>query len=168
MKPEKNAIEVWCEAVSKASCVPMTDDQAKKMILCIMNEKHFDGDDELLKSVEAKKEWMLSAFWLRVKCCHTYKVTMSLAVFITDAIIGGNFGKMTMMANYLQWFCHKNHLKTIDLDTFCKRVFPWGFPSDDEWQRLWSLQKVDVAYLSGGTSDNILDYSDCGLTIREV
>ena len=98
---------------------------------------------------------------------------MSLAYFITKAIIGNNFGRSTMMANYLQWICHKHHIHKITLNEFCMDVFPMGFPSEEQWCTLWDLQKVDVKCLQPGSdfygsSDNILDYSSCGFSIRSI
>jgi len=173
MKLENNAIELWCEEadkVFKSSVVPMTEKQTMLFINMTFSEEAMDKEKELLEMVESKKAGMLSAFWLRIKFQHTYKITMALAYFISKALIGDNFGIMTMMANYLQWVCHKRHWGRIGISQFCL-VFPMGFPGEEQWSRLWSMQKVDREFLPNDgawRSDNILDYEACGKTIREI
>lgn len=173
MKPTDNAIELWCEEadkVFKSYVVPMTEKQAKLFIKAALLEEDLDKNKELLEMVESKKAGMLSAFWLRIKFLHTYKITMALTYFISEAIIDNNFGRMTMMANYLQWVCYKRHCGRIDTGQF-SLVFPAGFPSEEQWSKLWRMQKVDGEFFPNDgvwQSDNILDYTDCSKTIREI
>ena len=165
MKPTKDAIELWCKEVEKTRCIPMSQEQASLFMQIYMNADKIDSDKELLELVESKKGGTLSAFWLRVKYCHTYKMSLSLALFINEAIICGNFGKSTMMANYLQYVCHKYHIHEMTIKEFSTDVFPFGFPSEMRWQELWEKQKTDERSEYG---DNILDNENCGETIRNI
>ena len=175
MRPSADAIELWCEEVEKCkfSVPQMSEKETGLLVNLSLSAEKIDNDKELLSLVESKQAGMLSVFWLRVKHCHTYKVSMSLAAFISEVIIKNNFGKSTMMANYLQWICHKQHLPKITLKEFCIDVFPMGFPTDEQWHKLWDLQKVDVEYLQPdgelyGHPDNILDYTEFAETIRSI
>ena len=64
-----------------------------------------------------------------------------------------------MIANYLQFVAHKNGLKKIGMNDFVMKAFPHGYPSKENWHKLWDMQKAD----DGG---NILDDAACGESIR--
>ena len=174
MKPAPNAIELWCEEVEKLkfSVPALNKEQCSNLIGFSLSADKIDTDKDLLSLVEAKKAGLLSVFWLRVKYCHTYSITLSAALFISRVVLF-NFGTSTMVANYLQWVAWKYHQPKITLDFLCITVWPMGVPTEEQWQKLWDMQKVDIEYLQPGGEcyngpDNILDYEKYAETIRRI
>lgn len=175
MKPASNTVELWAEEVEKVkfSCPPMTEKQSNLLVAVSLQQSKIDSDKDLLSLVESKKMGLLSAFWLRVKYCHTYKITLSAALFLSEAVIL-NFGTSTMVANYLQWIAWKYHQPTIDLTFICTTVWPMGFPTQEQWQKLWDMQKLDIAVLTDRKSpyyqsgDNCLDHAEFMESIKTV
>ena len=116
--------------------------------------------------------------WARVKYCHTYKITPSLALLLADVI--KSFGESTMYCNYMQYIAHRDRLPVIGFKEFTENVFPnCVYPSSKLWQELWELQKLPIdkrVEMSGFaeseirmTPDNMLDYPDCLMeSIKEV
>ena len=115
-----------------------------------------DEDKELIADLENKRHGVGSAFWLRVKHFHTYSVTPSLALFLASDVLD-NFGKSTMMAAYLQYIAVKRGIKTIGISEWAQWAFPWGLPTEDEWERLWNAQKIPFDMREDTMTDNMLD-----------
>lgn len=67
-------------------------------------------------------------------------------------------GKAVMMLWYLQWWCHTKNMTELDLDTFCRDIFPMGFPSDEDLSKVWNEQKIIGA-------GNLVDYTSAGQSI---
>lgn len=67
-----------------------------------------------------------------------------------------------MVVNYMQYIAHKFGLKVIDIKELGMNVFPHGYPTEEQWQQMWQLQKLDTEELSKFDtfirSDNMLDY----------
>jgi hypothetical protein len=62
---------------------------------------------------------------------------------------------VVMYLTYLQYWAKIHEEREITFDLFCERIFPLGFPKEEDLHNLWNNQKVRVE--SG--SDNLLDYS---------
>lgn len=111
-----------------------------------------------------------TVLWTRIKHCHTYKITPSLALLLADVI--KSFGESTMYCNYMQYITHRDRLPVIGFKEFTENVFPnCVYPSTGLWQELWGLQKLPIGKrveMSGFAEseirlspDNMLDYPDC-------
>lgn len=165
-----NLIEKWAEKVKESPKIPLSDDQSNLLILLLINKgdkvKKIDNDPIIKAQLEDKVLGLSSMLWLRIKHCHTYKITTSLCLFLVESGIVNNPGKSTMMANYMQYVCHKNNISELDLQKFGEKVFPYGIPSEETWETLWEEQKIYKALdndtreklLKNMYSDNILDY----------
>lgn len=158
MENKDKMIEEWAKLVKSSKKVELSDESTQKLISVILNRKEIDEDKEFIESLENKKLGIGSAFWLRVKHCHTYTVTPSLVLYLISDGVLSNFGMSTMMANYLQYVCHEIGITKIGIEEFCRNVFPWGLPSEEEWNTLWDLQKLPAEMRESGMSDNMLDY----------
>lgn len=149
-------IEQWAQKVERCKKQELSKEAAEHFIAISLNAKKIDEDQELIADLENKRFGVGSAFWLRVKRLHTYSVTPSLALFLASAVLD-DFGKSTMMAAYLQYIAWKRGIKTIGISEWAQWAFPWGLPTEDEWERLWNAQKIPFDMREGTMTDNMLD-----------
>lgn len=157
-------VENWAKEVEKFSPRQLTEEEVRKFLMYSIGEKRVDNDEELIQLLDKKKGGMASVIWLRIKHCHTYSITPALAVYLGEII--SNFGVSTMICNYLQYMAHKHKLKVITCNDWGMKIFPMGYISDDDWEKAWNLQKISVEVGEG--SDNMLDYSGCYDSIKDI
>lgn len=155
-----DSVELWAkeaEKVFKASTREMTLNEADAFTFALLNEEAWGRDLRIKKALEEKKfEVPYSCvFWNRVRLCHTYTVSVALAVFI--GFLAESFGDITIYANYLQYQAYKANLKHLELG-FISTLFSNGFPSREAMQQVWDAQKLRT---SERGSDNMLDHSEC-------
>ena len=112
---------------------------------------------------EAQKPFLYKLIEKRLEHCFTYKIT-DARLLLMMVLICQTPGIAVMYMAYLQYWCKKNFSESIDLDVFCEKIFPWGFPGDDDLHKLWDSQKVEQN--GPGSSDNLLDYSMAYQTIQ--
>lgn len=145
MKPSNHAIEDWAKEVQKANKRNLTKDEAKDFLqYCLIEASGgAEKDKETMDMLTEKKAGYSSVIYLRVKYCHTYEISATLAYYLGEQVIK-NFGISTMLANYLQFVAHEHNLKRIGMHEWSQFAFPEGIIADDkEWQRLWELQKIE-------------------------
>lgn len=119
-----------------------------------------DKDKEIIKQLNSSNtQSFATVFWRRIKSFGvSYTITPTVAVLAE--IFLKNFGMSTMLVAYMQYISHKNKIKKFTHKEFCCYVIPWGLPNDEEWERLWKLQKIDPEILNENNlvTDNGLDY----------
>lgn len=127
---------------------------------CLAGESELEANSKLKEDLEKGRNLVLpSAFYRRVKECHTY--TVSLAVCLCIGGMASSFGEVAIFTNYLQYQAFKHKRKHVDMD-FISICFAEGFPTKEVLRKVWDLQKVDPA----GCGDNLLDYKECQTSIR--
>lgn len=154
MKHADNAVELWAKEVEKAEKVQLPIDVAPDYIRIVFVASKIDLDEEALKQLEEKKLGLASLFWLRVKYCHSYEITPSVAFLVS--VVANNPGTAVMISNYVQYKAFKHNVKKVDSEFFNTYCFPMGFPTEETWHKLWDMQKVERR---GMESDNLLDYA---------
>lgn len=157
MKRSPHAIEDWAKEVASIKKEEITNDEMRMFITCYTREEDMNNDPELMKLLESNDNYA-SVLWNRLKL-HTVDVSPVVCLFLGYHIT--NFGISTMVANYLQYVAHKCRIKKIGMNDVGMKVFPHGFPTEEEWRKLWYMQKAD----DGG---NILDDVACGESIRII
>lgn len=168
MENKQYMIEEWAKKVEHSKKQELSEVEAKDFMMIYLNAKKIDEDKSLIADLENKHYEVGSAFWLRVKRIHTYSVTPSLALFLSLHILN-NFGKSTMMAAYLQYIAWKRGIKTIGISEWAAWAFPWGLPTEDEWERLWNAQKIPFDMREDTMTDNMLDCPNMfGKSIWEI
>lgn len=168
MENKQTMIEEWAKKVEHFKKQELSKEAAKNFMMVFLNAKKIDEDQELIADLENKRLGVGSAFWLRVKHLHTYSVTPSLALFLALDVLD-NFGKSTMMAAYLQYISWKIGIKTIGIRAWAAWAFPWGLPTEDEWERLWDAQKIPFDMREDTMTDNMLDCPNMfGKSIWEI
>lgn len=151
------AIEVHvCEKMDSLKRVPMDNDLSltlAQLCLCPKNE---------LNIPQKEQPFLYRLIEKRVEHCFTFKIYDDrLIIFL--AIICVSAGGAVMYLWYIQWWCYKNNVTTVDLDVFCERIFPMGFFSEDDLHKIWDGQKVKR---DGMASDNLVDYSLAGVSVQ--
>ena len=164
MKLQENAVELWGKEVETAKKQQLTKEQAV-IFLRIMASPEVNKSKELLEHLEGKDgsaPSMARVFWKRFKSMFPDIWIEPSVALLVESLIGGNFGKSTMIAAYMGYVAKRDGITEYNDTIFSRSVFPFGAPTEEEWQRLWTLQKValedrpDTPYPS---SDNGLDYA---------
>lgn len=167
MEKKTNAIELWAENFSKKPIQNCSAEEGKNFLRhCFAEMQHAVDEQGLQKLLEDKQGGLASVFWLRVKHCHTYSITVTVAAFFGDCLFK-NFAMSTMMANYIQHWAHKRHVAKITMHEVAL-MFPNGFPTAESWEEAWKEQKVERDEMNGWSSDNGLDYPQLMESIKEI
>ena len=145
---QENAIEEYfCKSFEKAKRFPMNEETTKYLIQLIMCKDKFEIP-------EKEKPFLVKLIDGRIKASFNYEINdMRLQLFL--AIISQKPGTAVMYLTYLQYWCKKRNCKEIDLEKFCE-IFPIGFPSETDLQKIWDEQKVERD--NWRNPDNLLDY----------
>ncbi len=134
---KENAIEeIVCKPFEKAIRTPMSDDLTKLMIQLMFA-------DEKFKIPEAEKPFLFNVIEKRIEYCFSFNV-VDHRLILALAVITESPGTAIMYLWYLQYWCKQNGVKEVDLDLFCERIFPFGFPIKSDMQKIWDSQKVST------------------------
>jgi hypothetical protein len=158
MNELKEKFNNWCEEFSKAKTEPMSDEITKVFLIAVISKR--DGlsvtnkgiEDEFLYKVIDKR-----AEHINLKIDDYTKVFL---MFLTKSP-----GTAVMFLYYLKYVVEKTKLSlnsevfslqpNIEIDMERLSVlYPLGFPTESELERLWDLQKVSSEH---NHSDNLLD-----------
>lgn len=155
---QPDAVEkIVCQPLEKLKRYRMSDDIAEMLVKMMLYKEAFKNIPD-----DKEKPFIYKLIAKRIECCFTYKIEdPRLILFL--AMISETPGKAVMYLAYLQYWCNKSGVQLLDLDTFCERIFPFVFPSDDDLHKLWDSQKVNR---DSGGSDNLLDYGTAYQSIQ--
>ena len=155
------------DSIEKRFCVKFEKLEQKKMdgeitdiliSLVLMNQK------SIFKDIPSNEVPHLCQI-INKKISSQFTYTMSddrVVLFI--ALLTENPGPAMMYLWYLQYYCKKKKINDIDLTIFARDIFPRGFPSKKDLEKLWDKQKIDNE--NEGFSDNLLDYRSAGQSIQ--
>lgn len=146
-KQDNAVVEYFCKAFEKAPRYPMNEEDAKTLMQLLMSKGKIEMPED-------KKPFLVKVIDARDKGCFTYKMD-DIRVQLFIAMIAESPGTAVMYLTYIQYWCKKHFCKQVDLEIFCE-IFPMGFPSKDDLQKIWDGQRVRRSGASG--SDNLLDY----------
>lgn len=168
MKKESNSAELWSKEVESCEKREMTNDEALNFLRNSFAESRGLDDDvekEIRDLLEEGQGGMASVVYRRAKYFLGYEISVSLAVFLGTIL--DNFGKSTIMASYLLYVAKKRGVRVVTMKEFGMFAFPMGLPTDKEWERLWTLQKLPIEERGDEIAmDNGLDCSVCFGTIK--
>lgn len=168
MKKESNAAELWAKEVESCEKREMTDDEARNYLQFSFAESRGLGEDaekEIRDLLEKGQGGMASVVYKRAKYVLGYEISVSLAAFLGTIL--DNFGKSTMMASYLLYVAKKMGVRVVTTKEFGMVAFPMGLPTDKEWERLWTLQKLPLEERGDEIAmDNGLDCGVCFGSIK--
>ena len=124
-----------------------------------------DAENEIRELLEKGQAGFASVVYRRAKYVLGYEISVSLAAFL--GTIFNSFGESTMMASYLLYVAKKRGVRVVTMKEFGMYAFPMGLPTDKEWERLWTLQKLPLEERGDNiATDNGLDCSVCFGSIK--
>lgn len=168
MKKECNAVELWAKEVESCEKREMTQEEARNYLqYCFAENKGLSDDveKEIKELLEKGEGGMASVVYKRAKYVLGYEISVSLAAFLGTIL--DNFGKSTMMASYLLYVAKKRGVRVVTTKEFGMIAFPAGLPTDKEWERLWTLQKLPLEERGDNIiMDNALDCDFCFGSIK--
>jgi len=140
---EPTAVELlFCKPFGQLAKHEMNKEDTEDLIR-LMLAKPTSLKDAPIK--EEEKPFVYKLIEKRVEHTFTFRINDSRLVLFL-AIICKSAGDAVMYLAYLQYWCKQNNVKELDLDTFGKRIFPFGFPNDEDMSALWRQVKVDYSY----------------------
>jgi hypothetical protein len=147
--------EIFCKKFEKLKRHPMSEDLTK-----IMFSMYMADINNPVK--EITDEFMYQLIDKRVKYGLTIKLDdWRLITFLM--MVSGTPGKAVMYVTYLQYWAKKNNLKEITFDLFCEKIFPLGFPNDNDLTLLWDEQKGGKYNIK---KDNLIDCQEALKSIQ--
>lgn len=153
-------VEKWAEWLDRQpKTTGLTNQQLHILMVCAADENRMENDEEAKRLVAPCQYNLASMFYNRVIVCHTYKVSVAVAIFISE--IADRPGMITIYANYLQykaWKSGKMMLRMKDIG----EIFSNGVFSKETLEQAWEKQK---RYGMSG-SDNMLDYCEAQKSIE--
>ena len=168
MKKEHNAVELWAKEVESCEKRKMTKEEAMTYLQYYFAESNRLSDDtekEIRELLEKGQGGMASVVYKRAKYFLGYEISVGLAAFLGTIL--DNFGKSTMMASYLLYVAKKRGVRVVTTKEFGMVAFPMGLPTDKEWERLWTLQKLPLEERGDNIAmDNGLDCGFCFGSIK--
>ena len=144
-KIKPNAIEeIFCKEFEKLQRHPMDEKLTRGMMVFILS----NIDNPI---PEIQKEFLYKLIKKRIDVLYNYTINdWRLISFLM--VLTQRPGRAVMYLTYLQYWCKNNEVKELTIDIFCEKIFPMGFPKEEDLNKLWDKQKVQ------GTPDNLLDY----------
>lgn len=159
-----NSVEEWAKWLDGQPKKTMpTKNQVLALMAMSLNEDAVETDPDALALVAPRQYNLASMFYNRVNTCHTYKVSVAVAIFIGE--LADRPGVVTIFANYLQYKAFKLGKKTIKMNDIQESIWPDGVFSTETLTEAWDRQK----YFGGNGSDNMLDYGTAqeSITIKD-
>ena len=147
--------KIVCEKIANAPKHQM-DQETAEILIKLATTKEF-----LVQAHD--KPQLFQIIEKRVEHCFTFKMTDHRAILFLS-MIAENPGAAIMYLWYIQYVCKKKGILEVDFDKLCMDVFPMGFLSQDDLHKIWDGQKVKRD--KQGSSDNLVDYADAGLSIQ--
>ena len=116
---------------------------------------------------EKEKPPLFKMIEKRIDAYHTFTITDQRLLLILTAV-ATTPGKAVLYLWYIQYWCYRNNVRELDLETFSQSVFPHGFPSDESLQEIWEGQKVNKPDTDGTGARivNLVDYANAGLSMQ--
>lgn len=153
--------QFFCKPFGMLKRYPMSDANAEMLMKLLLAKGHIK---KLTDIPDEGKPFIYQMLEKRIQHCFTFKVEdPRLILFL--AMITETPGTAVMYLAFIQYWCKQTGVQMLDLETFCERIFPMGFPSEDDLHKLWDEQKVKREKGNGG-SDNLLDYATAYKSIQ--
>lgn len=145
------SVEAWAKELDQRKKRILSKNEVAILIQSSLKEKEIeeDKDGEFTKMLEG---WNGVAILYRRLQVHTF--TMSKAALFACGLMVESPGEAVMMANYIQYRCHKQGIRHVDMRALSHRVLPDGWFGQDTLAEFWEKQK----YVSeDGRLVNMLD-----------
>ena len=155
----KESIEkIICSQITQAVKNPMSKFEQEILVSLLLANKNF-------KIPQKEKPFLFQLIEKRINACHTFSTDDERVILFLVSVCQSP-GSAILYLWFIQFWCHFNRIKVIDLDIFCGKIFPNGFPSTECVNAIWDSQKLINVPKMG--SDNLVDYNYCGDSIHFV
>lgn len=159
--PPQDGVEKWAEWLdSQPKNTRLNNEQMNIFIAMSMKEEDVEKDSKALNIVASKQQNYASMFFNRVKSCHTYTISVAVAIFMSTLI--NRPGEAVIYSNYLQYKAYKMGKKKMTMRDIAF-IWPYGVFSQETLHQAWDRQKYAGCYAS-----NLLDYYEAQKTIEIV
>ena len=156
---QSDSIEkLFCEEFDKLQRIQM-DEELSEILISLL----FGGSE--FKIPENEKPQLFQIIEKRIKACFTYSINDDRLILFLCALTRRP-GHAVMYLTYLQYWSKKHNIKNLDLETFSEKIFPVGFPNENQLTDLWDKVKVNKPDGTVFYSDNLLDYQTAMLSIQ--
>lgn len=137
----------------------MTEDESGDMLRCLIMEKGMlTLEGEALMREEAKMAAEAGFGWnVLTKRLNAFGVKSTIAVRLYILTLCENPAQAVLWAFTMAKMAEKNKFQQVTMEQLAES-FPDGVPVDEEYRRLWDLQKCSDR--SRGWTDNWLDYAE--------
>lgn len=157
-----SSIEEWALELDKCPKRELTSDESYAFMCMGLLEKDIEKDkdkdfDNLLKG------WNGVALLHKRLLIHTY--TMTKAAKVCCGMMINSPGEMVMMANYIQYRCHRHKIKHVDMRALSEKIMPMGWFDLETLSKFWDKQKYES---ESGQLLNMLDNPELGLSIMKL
>ena len=106
---------------------------------------------------KAEKPFLYKLIEKRIRYCFTFSILDErLLLFLTA--VAQTPGKAIMYLTYMQYWAKRHKQFVITFDDFCMKIFPHGFPNDEDLHDVWVKQKIK--------NGNLLDFQSAMVSIQ--
>lgn len=148
LQQEDSIEKHFCKQFGELKRIRMTDEMSEVFINVCFYPKEIPL--ELAKSL---KDMFLYQVGLK-RIEHIFNYTLDWKALFFLCFLAQTPGCLIMYLTYIQYWSQINNCKDISFDVFSMRMFPNGFPSNEDLHKLWDVQKVKG-------SGNLLDQQHC-------
>ena len=153
LQDQPDAVEKYfCEDFEKLPRHPMDDFLSKTLIALA-----YGGESREMTIPEAEKPFLYKLIEKRIRYCFTFSILDErLLLFLTA--VAQTPGKAIMYLTYMQYWAKRHKQFVITFDDFCMKIFPHGFPNDEDLHDVWVKQKIK--------NGNLLDFQSAMVSIQ--
>ena len=142
---DTNSIEnIVCKPISELQQHPLNEDDMEFIVaLSLINKdlnhpfQTFEGFNKHIKKHEAGYEMILK----RVQYCFTFEFSNPLPILFLAGFMSKP-GEIVLYLWYIQFWAFKHNIKEITLDIMMQKIFPFGFYSEEDLNKIWDKQKI--------------------------
>ena len=130
------------KGIDAAKKYPLDADSMETLFKLMMMS--FNEDQTALNTTyETAREELLLVQIAEKRLEHALTITMDKAsiIFIIMQSLGSP-GFLIMYLYYLQYWCHEHEISHIDFETLNMKIFPMGYPSEQDLTDIWTSQKI--------------------------
>ena len=142
--------KLFCEKFSQLKSNPLTPKDSNFLISLLFVQENDSHVIELANSMlnQDHKYGSIVAIIIQRRFCDQYNFFLEKRLLILLSGLIDSPGHAVMFGTYLAYWSKQNNKKTITLDDFCSKMFPFGLPTEDELSNLWSKQRLNFQLIN--------------------
>lgn len=145
----------------KAKTQPMDDRQSRLFFMLLIIEHN-----KMELPPEIAETFQFQVMKKRLESHYVIPVANAYAMAVL-ALMAENVGSVVMYAGALAAM-YAERKEVITIKTIAEHYFPMGFPTEEELDRIWDMQKIPLQPTSTVSTDNAIDLPDSWPKIEAV